>query len=117
MKTKYITLIASFTFLFSCKTYTSIETPPSGLSVPDYCNTEYLGTITLHEEKRMGQSGVSMVVPPKSDLTIYNAIEVARTQYGDDVTIANIQWDYMESRLFFRSSRKVGMTFDVIRCY
>lgn len=107
---KYFTLIASFTFLISCKTYTSIETPPSGLSVPDYCKTEYLGTITLHGEIRMGQSGVSMVIPPKPDLTIYNAVEVARTQYGDDVTIANIQWDYS-------GKRRVGMTFDVIRCY
>ena len=107
---KFIVIIASFTILFSCKTYTSIDdTASEALSVSDYCNPEYLGTITFHQEKRMGQSGIVMVVPPKADVTIYNAVEVARTQYGEGVTIANIQWDY-------KGSRKVGMTFDVIRC-
>jgi hypothetical protein len=87
---KFIVLIASFTILFSCKTYTSIDdTASEALSVSDYCNSEYLGTITFHQEKRMGQSGIAI--------------------YGEGVTIANIQWDY-------KGSRKVGMTFDVIRC-
>jgi len=106
---KFIVLIASIT-LFSCKTYTSIDkTPSHPLSVSDYCKAEYLGTITLHQENRMGESGLSMVVPPKHDFTIYNAVELARVKYGEDVTISNIQWDY-------RNNRKVGMTFDVIRC-
>lgn len=104
-------IVSVFAMLASCKTtYKSVETPSAGLSVPDYCNAEYLGTITFHQEKRMGNAGISMVKPPESDLTIYNAVEVARTQYGDDVTIANIQWDY-------QGERKVGMTYDVIRCY
>ena len=95
----------------SCVTYSVTESP---VDVSDYCTGTYIATMSLHQQL---DGSLTMKAPEKDKMTIYHALLSARAKYGQDVTVTNFQWDTKTTAsLFGIKVRKVGMTYDVIRC-
>ena len=121
MKTKLLTATALVAlFMSSCISYKMTDTGlTSGYALNEYCTPVYVATMSIHEKPFVNQAdgSVTMKKPSGSELTLYAALEKARLEHGNDVTVTNFQWDIKTTvGLFGRKSEKVGMTFDVIRC-
>tara|TARA_B110000902_G_scaffold121806_1_gene142640 strand:+ start:363 stop:725 length:363 start_codon:yes stop_codon:yes gene_type:complete len=106
-------------FLTSCVSYKMSDTGIAPGYMNDYCKGSYVATTSIHETPYINQEDGSVTLrkPDRSQMTFYAALEKARADYGDDVTVTNFQWDIKNTLGLFRTkSVIVGMTYDVIRC-
>ncbi len=125
MKNKVIiiTLFLSV-FLLGCYTHKGVSLNDENYNNISYCkNAEYIATnylvlgsskTTYNIQKINGVTKVDTINKPFSfvneyDLTIAKLLKEAKSQFGDDVTISNIRWDYI-------NTKRYAATYDVIRC-
>jgi hypothetical protein len=117
-------LVLIVLFLSSCAIYDIQTTTSDEAFTKVYCkNPEYLETKTLivgelrrekitSEKFNQNQNGdvLDWVRITPKDLTISEITSYIQSKFGKDVTISNLRWDIE------RPSKKIGATFDVIRC-
>ena len=111
-------------FLLSCYTHKGVSLNDEYYNNISYCkNAEYIATnylvlgsskTTYNIQKINGVTKVDTINKPFSfvneyDLTIAKLLKEAKSQFGDDVTISNIRWDYI-------NTKRYAATYDVIRC-
>lgn len=98
-----------------------------------YCkNSEYITTKTqivgsnkiMYQINKNGDTfKVDTIIKPftyvtEFDLTVVKLLRESKSQFGEDVTISNIRWDYATFYIFsFKfSAKRYAATYDVIRC-
>lgn len=122
-KLNYLLLLIVL-FSSSCATYNYQATSSDEAFAKIYCkNPEYLETNTLivgesrrekitSEKFNQNQNGdiLDWVRITPSDLTISEITSYVQSKFGKDVTISNLRWDIEVP------NKKIGATFDVIRC-
>jgi hypothetical protein len=98
-----------------------------------YCkNSEYITTKTqtvgsnkiMYQINKNGDNfKVDTIVKPftyvgEFDLTVAKLLRESKSQFGEDVTISNIRWDYVTFYIFsFKfNAKRYAATYDIIRC-
>lgn len=98
-----------------------------------YCkNPEYITTKTqvvgsnkiVYQINKNGDNfKVDTIIKPftyvtEFDLTVVKLLRESKSQFGEDVTISNIRWDYATFYIFsFKfNAKRYAATYDVIRC-
>ncbi len=110
--------------MLGCYTHKGVSLNDENYNNISYCkNAEYIATnylvlgsskTTYNIQKINGVTKVDTINKPFSfvneyDLTIAKLLKEAKSQFGDDVTISNIRWDYI-------NTKRYAATYDVIRC-
>jgi hypothetical protein len=110
-------LVSLFTFT-ACNTYTVLVEPNPQSNASACPHPTYVATMSKSAKSKVVSSVPTSTGETKNttvnsieqeNITLFNLLADARTQYGNDVTIQNIRWD-------MKNKKRLSVIYDVIRC-